>query len=544
MSRKHFLLGSIFIFCGALFDCSANTATEAQELAIKLQPTTSTQWALLSKTATITAGELILDGRDKQSMALLKHQQWSDLTLTAKFLVEPASEGVLACGFVFRGNDDRTYYSVHFDRTQAILFRSSIQNSWHEIQRVRGLEKPAGDWHQASVSALENKIRVTLNEKLLFEASDNNLSQGHIGFYANQGIAHVKDILVSGSAQPSAKEFTRTEPLRFVVEDAGAGGYEAFPDVCRLKDGRLMCVYYSGYAHVSLPDSQHPRGGRISCSFSSDEGRTWSPPNIVYDGPHDDRDPSIVQLPNGTLLCNFFSLRPTKQSDKPISFQGSFVITSTDQGETWSSPVVINRRHACSSPIRILKNGRLILGMYGEYDGVAYGGVVQSTDQGKNWSDLIELDNQGAYLDAETDVIQLQDGSLYAALRGGKGAPLHWSRSQDGGTSWTPCQPSDFPAHCPYLHRAADGTILLAHRLPATQDFLRASSTSIRYSRDECQTWSQNVLVDSSPGAYPSLVNLRDDSVLIVFYEEGAQSNIRVRRLRTTEQGITWLGFE
>jgi len=29
--------------------------------------------------------------------------------------------------------------------------------------------------------------------------------------------------------------------------DAGAGGYEAFPDVCRLSDGRLMAVFYAGY---------------------------------------------------------------------------------------------------------------------------------------------------------------------------------------------------------------------------------------------------------------------------------------------------------
>ena len=53
-----------------------------------------------------------------------------------------------------------------------------------------------------------------------------------------------------------------------VASDAGAGGYEAFPDVCRLRDGRLMCVYYAGYGHVSLPNAKYPRGGRIAYSLS------------------------------------------------------------------------------------------------------------------------------------------------------------------------------------------------------------------------------------------------------------------------------------
>ena len=42
----------------------------------------------------------------------------------------------------------------------------------------------------------------------------------------------------------------------FVCRDGGAGGYEAFPDVCRLADGRLMAGFYAGSVHVSLPPAQ------------------------------------------------------------------------------------------------------------------------------------------------------------------------------------------------------------------------------------------------------------------------------------------------
>ena len=50
-----------------------------------------------------------------------------------------------------------------------------------------------------------------------------------------------------------------------------------------------------------------------------------------------------------------------------------------------------------------------------------------------------------------------------------------------------------------------DDIILLAHRVP---------NTSLHYSLDECRTWSDNVPVDDVGGAYPSMVNLKDGSVL------------------------------
>ena len=63
-----------------------------------------------------------------------------------------------------------------------------------------------------------------------------------------------------------------------------------------------------------MPSPALPRGGRICYATSADEGKTWSPPTILFDGDHDDRDPSIAQLKDGRLACNFFSLA---KPDKP-----------------------------------------------------------------------------------------------------------------------------------------------------------------------------------------------------------------------------------
>ncbi|MHC4401931.1 MAG: sialidase family protein [Planctomycetota bacterium] len=521
----------------ALAASEANTRTLADELAVDLlAPNAAGQWCLPGGLATIEGGELLLDGRRQCARAFYLPWEWEDVTLQARFMVEPQPEGVLACGFVVRAVDAATFYYVHFDRAQAILVRSDPDVSWNEIQRTSGLDKPAGEWHEGKLQCSGHTLRVCLNGNLLYEARDETLRRGRIGFYANQGRAHVKDVVVSGKAAEPSGELVVPKP-RFVTvcDDAGAGAYEAFPDVCRLKDGRLMCVFYAGYGHVAMPNEQLPKGGRVSFCTSADEGRTWTDAQTLHDGPDDDRDPSICQLKDGRLICNYFSLRPSNEPGQRWTGLGAWAVTSDDVGKSWSEPRQIAASYGSSAPVRELSDGRLILGLYSERAGVAHGAVTLSDDGGRTWSEPIDIDNAGAYLDAETDVIELPDGRLYAAQRGGKGAQMHWSVSDDRGKTWSVSRPIGFDGHCPYLHRAGDGVVLLAHRLPAT---------SLHYSLDECLTWSANVEVDTVGGAYPSMVNLTNGSVLIVYYEEGAGSNIRAKRFRALKTGIEWLTFD
>jgi len=489
------------------------------------------QWRFTDKSASLHAGELILDGREHMSRAFYLPLQWQNVTLRAEFLVEPQEKGVLACGFIVRAADAVSYYYVHFDRTQAILVRSGPDGTWNEIKRVGSLRKPAGQWHDAQLACIGDTLKVSLNGRLLFEAKDTSLGGGRVGFYANQGRAHVRDIVVSGTPKQAEKPFVVPPPqFVYVCQDAGAGGYEAFPDVCRLHDGRLMTVFYAGYGHVALPNDRLPKGGRISYCTSSDEGRTWSRAKTLYDGPDDDRDPSIVQLKNGRLICNFFSLRKSDEPGQRWIGLGSWMVASDDLGQTWSKPERIAADAYCSAPIRELSDGRLILGLYREAK-TSLGAVTISDDGGKTWSRVIDIDNGGLRLDAETDVIELKDGTLFAAER----PTMCYSISKDRGKTWTVSKPIGFPGHCPYFLRTRDDIILLAHRVP---------STSLHYSLDEGKTWSKNVLVDTVGGAYPSMVNLKDGSVLIVYYEEGAGSSIRAKRFRATKDGIQWLPFD
>lgn len=329
---------------------------------------------------------------------------------------------------------------------------------------------------------------------------------------------------------------TAADPPKYTVISRGdaAGPYQAFPDVCRLPNGDLACVFYAGYGHVSLPNAEWPRGGRICVVESSDEGRTWSRPRVLFDGPQDDRDPHIAALRDGTLACSFFQYRSV---DGKIEHDVC-LIESQDGGHTWEAEprVLAANRWAVSAPVRELPDGTLLLGAYTGDNSTAYGAVLRSTDGGQSWSEPVVIDpHSGVRLDAETDVLQLPNGEILAALRGDGQVNLHFATSVDQGLTWSKIKDSGFLGHSPHLTRLSTGEILLTHRQPAT---------SLHISRDDAKSWQGPFEIDSVGGAYPSTVELKDGTVLVVYYEEGPTSAVRAARFRVTAHGIEKLDWE
>ncbi len=331
---------------------------------------------------------------------------------------------------------------------------------------------------------------------------------------------------IASDAAPS------TQPVVISRGDL-AGTYQAFPDACRLQDGRIACVFYAGYGHVSLQHAQWPRGGRICVVYSSDEGCTWTRPAVLLDSVEDDRDPHIAQMSDGTLVCSFFT---RWVRDGKADFD-TCIVTSSDNGKSWGvEPRILAKRWACSAPARELADGTQILGVYAMEGAKApFGAVLRSTDKGKTWSQPISIDrDSGIDLPAETDVIPLKDGMLFAALRGGQ-ANMHFATSGDQGITWSRVADIGFKGHCPHLTRLSTGEILLTHRLPGT---------ALHISRDECRTWQGPFEVDRKIGAYAATVELKDHTVLVVYYEEGQTSAIRARRFGVRATGIEMLPLE
>jgi sialidase-1 len=324
--------------------------------------------------------------------------------------------------------------------------------------------------------------------------------------------------------QPAPKVISRGE---------AAGTYQAFTDICRLVNGDLLCVFYAGYGHVSLPKEGWPKGGRICMVRSSDEGKTWTPPQVVYDSPLDDRDPHIAAMRDGTVVCSFFTYEIP--DGKPPRC-ATCLVSSQDGGKSWESEHrVVAQDWPSSAPVRELPDGVRVLGVYHDDGATAYGGIIRSTDSGKTWCEPIPIGKgSGVRLDAETDFVLLKDGTLYAALRGDK-VNMHYATSPDKGLTWSGVKDIGFPAHCPHFTRLTGGEILLTHRLP---------NTALHVSRDEAKTWQGPYSIDTTIGAYASTIELKDGTVLVVYYEEGQSSAVRARRFRLKADGPEFLPLE
>ena len=321
-----------------------------------------------------------------------------------------------------------------------------------------------------------------------------------------------------------------------VASGTMAGGYAAFPDLCRTRDGRLYCVFYSGYAHVSNPKQDWDWGGRIMAVTSEDEGRTWSRPRIIMDTPHDDRDPHVSCMKNGDLVLSWFSAwDPAHKPANETGPVGIFTAVSRDGGQSWSPARRIRMESkvwwACSAPVRELKDGTWILGIYHQEPGdrIAWGGTIRSHDRGLTWSPPVSIgESAGLQLDAETDVVEVGKGKLIAALRSSQG-DMYFSRSRDNGKTWSAPTDSGFPGHSPIFLRKRNGVILLGHRLP---------NTALHWSTDDGKTWRGPVEIDAVRGAYPGLAELDGGDVYCVYYEEGAGSSIRGIRLHVDHNGV------
>ena len=300
-----------------------------------------------------------------------------------------------------------------------------------------------------------------------------------------------------------------------------------FPTAELVKNGQIVVVYYDSPDHVS-PD------GRISLVRSRDQGRTWSAPTVVIDGPNDERDPNIVETARGTWLVSYFESDATKSP----SSQGVLVTRSSDEGRTWSTPTKIGTTlgsAATSGKIVQLDDGDLLMPVYGATPGGtnAVAAVVRSADDGLTWPP----DGEATLAIAPgVDFVEpalgyLGGGRLFAMIRTeGTERVAYENHSLDGGRTWATATRTTLRAQASDLLPIRDGqqTNLLVHTWGDTsgrfgdsrptvlqtmrfREFPRVRDTGELQLLHHGHCWSDE--------GYPSSVRLRDGRVFTVYYD-------------------------
>lgn len=328
---------------------------------------------------------------------------------------------------------------------------------------------------------------------------------------------------------------------------AEKGRHFAFPGVAQVGNGDLLAVCREGDAHVC------PRG-RIVLSRSTDLGRTWSPREVIYDTPSDERDPAIITLGDGTVVCSFntwdsWRASPSLRSKYPAEtahmdqvgwgkYSGSWIMVSTDQGRAWSE----RRKAPVFSPHGPVQgpDGALYwVGSEGR-DGAEITAIWRTADLGVKWERFSEVcygpaegDPTATIMWDEPNMVFLPGNRALCTLRVECGGNVWQAASSDGGRTW------GWPRKLPVwgfpqqLCALSDGRLLMGYGYRREPLGVRACLSS-----DQGRTWHlEREIVFRHEGGngdlgYPYTIQLADGSLYTVYYYNDPGSDCYIEGVR------------
>jgi hypothetical protein len=284
----------------------------------------------------------------------------------------------------------------------------------------------------------------------------------------------------------------------------------------QLHNGDLLAVLRSGAAHRGIK-------GRIDLVRSTDGGKTWSAPQVLVDGPWDDRNPAMGQLADGTITMTYAVLMSYDEkgniTQPSESFDALYTIRSHDSGKTWDKPVKSSLDGMGASPygkIVQLPDGTALVNVVQDMGGQKTW-VYRSRDGGRTWSDptLLGIDYDEAAL------VVLPSGTVVAGLRAEPyaGDNLSISISTDKGYSWSKPKAVTAAKEIP-----ADFTVLQNGWLLLTYGQRnRPYGAEAVISRDGGRSWDNQriMLVGNAHNpdcGYPKSVQRPDGRIVTMYY--------------------------
>ncbi|MFW6116098.1 MAG: sialidase family protein [bacterium] len=249
--------------------------------------------------------------------------------------------------------------------------------------------------------------------------------------------------------------------------------YEAFPDICLLPTGKLLCIYRESDAHVASTS-------RIMLIESNDRGRTWSKkrPLDVRRSFAKDRSTwdfaRLGRLPDGRLVANgdaFVFPGDAGSCNCPQSqtcFQ-TFLWFSEDEGETWTDPSLTEVEGLCPDQVVVLADDLWL--MANSHFSIRFPGalrveVAHSFDGGRTWPLSTIVAEQKGFQHDEPAIVCLPDGRLLCVMRENVHTtrPSHYVFSDDEGRTWSEPRPSPFYADRPAAGVLQGGQVLVTYR--------------------------------------------------------------------------------
>ncbi len=274
---------------------------------------------------------------------------------------------------------------------------------------------------------------------------------------------------------------------------------------------------------------------------STDNGATWSEPQVVadYPAPQGCGDPSLLSDRDTgrlLLLCTFSHGEVGFADSEPGSADDSDprtlhvrVSISDDDGRSWTEPVDLNSQIKDKSWAGVFASsghgvqtagGRLLQPIVvRDSAGRHHGANIVSDDHGRTWH-TGELLTTGT---DETKVTELADGRVVHNSKSVDGGERLRSISHDGGLSFGAAAPipdlTDPGVNADEIRVGAEQPSRLLFSNPASRTERR--NLTLRSSCDHGGHWSHGVVLHEGPAGYSALAMLPDGRVG-VFAETGA----------------------
>ena len=311
------------------------------------------------------------------------------------------------------------------------------------------------------------------------------------------------------------------------------------------KNGRVVTMADNRFDH----NTDLPSHIDVYERHSDDNGATWSTHKMVVGteadhalvgGYHGFGDVSLVECASGKIVAimvggpGYFGSTPSN----PIV---PTIITSTDGGDTWSTPRTLTNElykttykegavqgsFAGSGRGLMLQrqkdkqlNGRIMFAMShrfivnGKRSIQEY--IIYSDDEGATW----KFSTQSAYNGGdESKLVELADGTVMISVR--QSGQRGYNKSTDGGVTWgTQAKWADIDGN------ACNGDILYVNKhvmLHSYPNDGKRKNVTIKASFDGGKSWS-NPYVVCAPSSCYSTMDVTKDGDIAIFYEDNACS--------------------
>ena len=231
--------------------------------------------------------------------------------------------------------------------------------------------------------------------------------------------------------------FSGLYPIRLAVsEDDGEnwsplepigdfGGIVAMSSLVRLKNGDYMALFHDDGRF--LRNAGERTHFHVFKTLSHDGGLTWGDPEVVTEHPDADLcEAGAIRSPDGNTIA--LLLRENSRT------YNSFVVFSTDEGETWTEPselpaALTGDRHTA----KYAPDGRLFVsfrdmaeGSPTKGDWVGWVGTFRDIQEGREGQYRVRLmDNKNAWDAAYSGVEVLPDGNFVVTTYG------HWLEGEE-----------------------------------------------------------------------------------------------------------------